>query len=151
MNEAVEFRLNEASKVQVEEHLRVCDADFIPSLSKRVKIEKYAAKIEQKAMRFEAWFDSKLIGLVAAYFNDQEKQCGFITSVSVLREWTGKGVASQLMEQCIHHAKDADMQYLKLEVAMNNRLAISLYEKSGFTVSQSDTSCVTMSLYLTEK
>jgi len=151
MNEQVEFGLNTASKAQIVDHLRVCDADFIPPLSHRVKIEKYAAKIEQKAMRFEAWFDNKLIGLIAAYFNDLEKQRAFITSVSVLREWTGKGLASQLMKQCIRHAKATDMKQLNLEVAIGNYPAISLYEKNGFTVSKTDTSFVTMNLHLTER
>jgi len=151
MNEQIKFGLNSSSKAQVEEHLRACDADFVPLLSHRVKIEKYAAKIEQKAMRFEAWFDNKLIGLVATYFNDQDKQSAFITSVSVLREWTGKGLASQLMKQCIRHAKATNMKQLNLEVAIDNYPAISLYEKSGFTISKTDTSFVTMNLDLTER
>jgi len=151
MNEQIEFGLNKASKAQLAEHLRVCDADFVPPLSDRVKIERYAAKLEQKATRFEAWFDNKLIGLVAAYFNDQEKQCAFITSVSVLRKWTGKGLALQLMKQCIRHAKATDMEQLNLEVAIDNHPAISLYEKNGFTVSKTDTSFVTMNLDLRER
>lgn len=151
MNAPVEFRLNKASEAQVAEHLSVCDVDFIPPLSHRVEIEEYAAKIEQNTIRFEAWSGSKLIGLVAAYFNDQEKQCGFITSVSVLRAWTGKGIASQLIKQCIRHAKVSDMQQLKLEVAINNFPAIGLYERNGFTVSETNTRFVTMNLYLTER
>ncbi len=151
MSGQVKFGLNEASKEQVVEHLRVCDNDFVPPLSERIKIEKYAAKIEQKAIRFEAWFNSKLIGLVAAYFNDQEKQSAFITSVSVLRGWTGKGIASQLMKQCIRHAKATNMKQLSLEVAIDNYPAISLYEKIGFIASNTDTLFVTMNLNLTER
>jgi len=150
VNESIEFRLNHASESKLAEHLRCCDADFIPPLSHRVEIETYAEKIKQKAMRFEAWSDNKLIGLVAAYLNN-EKKCGFITSVSVLRDWTGKGVAGKLMKQCIRHAISSDMRQLKLEVAANNHPAISLYDKNGFTASSTDTQFVTMNLNLREK
>jgi len=150
MNISIEFRLNKASKAQVVEHLRVCDADFIPSLSQRVKIEEYAEKIEQNAMKFEAWSNNKLTGLVAAYFNGKDKQCGFITSVSVLKEWVGKGIASQLIKQCIKQAEICGMKQLTLEVATNNHSAIRLYEKNNFIVSKVDMEVATMNLNLTE-
>ena len=150
MNEQVEFGLNKASKAELAQHLLACDANFIPQLSYRVDIEKYAEKIAQSAMRFEAWFDGKLVGLVATYFNDKEKKCAFITSVSVLQEWGGRGLASQLMERCIKHAKLTNMKQLSLEVASNNHIAIKLYERNGFSASKAESSFISMNLYLTE-
>lgn len=148
MNTPLEFLLNKASIAQIEEHLLHCDADFVPPLSGRVKIRDYAQKIARKAMRFEAWSDGTLVGLVAAYCNDQDKRIVYITSVSVLRAWTSKSIAARLMNQCVEYAKTSGMRQVSLEVAGNNIPAIRLYKKSGFIADKADAPFVTMNLSL---
>ena len=148
MSELVEYDLNKASEAEIAEHLLCCDADFVPSLSSRVEINDYARKIAGKATRFEAWSGGMLVGLVAAYCNDQEKHIAYITSVSVLREWMGKGIAANLMKQCIEHAETSGMWQISLEVASDNTPAIKLYEKSGFVAGKMNAPFVTMDLYL---
>jgi ribosomal protein S18 acetylase RimI-like enzyme len=148
MTASVEYLLNQASAPEIAELLSRCDADFVPPLSGRVKIDDYAKKIASKSTRFEAWSDDKLVGLVAAYCNDQERHVAYITSVSVLREWTGKGIATHLINQCVEQAKTVGMRKIRLEVASNNSLAIKLYEKSGFVVSGSKESFVSMIRFL---
>lgn len=144
----VEYLLNKASEPEIAKHLLHCDADFIPPLSNRVDINKYAQKIASRAMKFEAWSGSTLVGLVAAYCNDQENRLAYITSVSVLREWMGQGIAAKLLKQCITHATDSGMRQISLEVASNNQPAIRLYEKNGFVTGQTNTPFVNMNLYL---
>lgn len=148
MNATVEYLSNEASEAEIVEHLSRCDADFVPLLSGRVEIKDYAQKIANKAMRFEAWSGGTLIGLIAAYCNDLETRIAYVTSVSVLKEWTGKGVAARLVGQCVEHAKVLGMQQITLEVAQANKPAIQLYEKSGFIVSKTNGPFVGMNLYL---
>jgi ribosomal protein S18 acetylase RimI-like enzyme len=148
MRAVVEYLLNKASETALAEHLSHCDIDFVPPLSGRVEIKVYARKIASKATRFEAWLDGKLIGLVAAYCNDKGKRSAFITSVSVLREWRGKGIAARLMSQCIEHAKVYGMREICLDVASYNTSAIMLYEKNGFVVGKTNAPFVTMNLYL---
>lgn len=132
MSGAVEYMTNKATGAEIEEHLRCCDTDFVPAISDRVVIPDYAQKIASKATRFEAWSNGTLIGLVAAYCNDPKTRIAHITSVSVMKGWTGKGIATKLMNQCIEHAKAAGMRQVGLEVAAVNVSAIRLYEKSGF-------------------
>lgn len=148
MTQVVEYQLNKASVVEIAEFLKKSDADFVPLLSSRVEISDYANKIASKATRFEAWSGGKLIGLVAAYCNDLEKRIAFITSVNVLREWTGKGIAAKLMKQLVEHAKASGMHQISLEVACNNVPAIRLYEKNGFIEGRVNGAFVTMYLYL---
>lgn len=148
MSEAIEFGLNKASEAQIAEHLLRCDADFVPPLSDRVEINDYAKKITSKATRFEAWSGDKLVGLVAAYCNDWEQRIAYITSVSVSREWMGKGIAARLVGQCVEHAKVSGMRQISLEVANDNVPAIGLYEKSGFIAGKTNVPFVTMELYL---
>lgn len=148
MSAAVEYLSNKAVEAQIVEHLSRCDADFVPSLSGRVAIDDYANKIASKATRFEAWSGGMLVGLVAAYCNNHEKRIAYITSVSVLKAWTGKGIAAKLMKLCVEHAKASGMRQISLEVASDNTPAIKLYEKSGFVAGKANAPFVTMDLYL---
>jgi len=148
MSAPVEYLLNRASGAEIAEHLLRCDADFVPTLSERVEIPDYAKKIVNKATRFEAWSNGSLIGLVAAYCNDQETHIAHITSVSVLKAWTGQGIGANLIDQCVTQAKAVGMQQIGLEVAAANVAAIRLYEKSGFEVGTADKPLVPMTLDL---
>lgn len=148
MSAAVEYLTNKASEAAIAEHLSTCEADFMPPLSGRVEIKDYAKKMADKAKRFEAWSGGTLIGLVAVYCNDHESRIAYITSVSVLRAWAGKGIAARLMKQCIEHAEMTGMRQISLEVASDNAPAIRLYEKSGFVVGKVKAPFVTMNLWL---
>lgn len=148
MSKVVDYLLNKASEAEIAEHLQACDADFVPSLSGRAEIKSYAKKIAGKAMRFEAWSGGALVGLVAAYCNDQESRIAYITSVSVLKTWTGKGIAARLLGQFVEHARSSDMRRIRLEVASDNTPAIKLYEKSGFIINKANAPFVSMDLYL---
>lgn len=151
MSGTVEFGSNKASEAQIAEHLSHCDADFVPPLSSRVVISDYAKKIVANAIRFEAWSNGDLVGLAAMYCNDREKRVAYITSVSVLREWMGKGIATNLMRRCVEHAKEAEMERISLEVSSGNPAAIRLYEKCGFSAGKASAPFLTMDLYLRQK
>ncbi|HJV75039.1 MAG TPA: GNAT family N-acetyltransferase [Noviherbaspirillum sp.] len=144
----IEYLLNSASETEIAAHLRACDGNFVPRLSSRIEIGGYAKKISSNAVRFEAWSACTLIGLVAAYCNNPETRLAYITSVSVLHEWTGKGIAANLMDHCIKHAKASGMRQISLEVAKDNALAIGLYLKSGFVATSTNAALVNMTLYL---
>jgi len=146
MTKAIEYLSNSGSEVELAEHLTRCDADFIPRLSARVVISDYAQKLADSAVRFEAWSDDTLVGLVAAYCNDIEEGIAFITSVSVLRGWMGKGIGARLVEECIAHAAALGMRQVALEVSSENQSAIRLYEKRGFSVSGECSLGIQMSL-----
>ena len=148
MSAEIKYLSNKASEAEIAKHLLLCDADFVPPLKNRVEINGYAQKIANNATRFEAWSGSTLVGLVAAYCNDQETRVAYITSVSVLRERVGKGIAANLVSQCIEHAKASGMWQISLEVASDNTPAIKLYEKSGFVAGKTDVPFVTMNLSL---
>lgn len=148
MSVVVKYLLNKASVVEIVEHLEQCDADFVPPLSGRVEIKDYAQKITDKAARFEAWSDGTMVGLVAAYCNNQKSRTVYVTSVSVLNEYTGKGIAARLVTNCINHAKAMSMRQICLEVSADNRPAIKLYENSGFIADNANTLLISMNLYL---
>jgi ribosomal protein S18 acetylase RimI-like enzyme len=148
MKDCIEFGLNKAASSQIVGHLSDCDVDFVPPLSERFEIKDYAEKIANKATRLEAWSGDKLVGLLAVYCNDQQQGSAFITSVSVLKEWKGRGIAAGLMQQCIAHVRTTGMRQISLEVARDNLPAIGLYEKSGFVTGITKEPFVVMSLNL---
>lgn len=139
-------RLNAATTQDIVDHLTLCDAAFAPPLSQRVDIGDYAAKLSANAMRFEAWDDETLIGLVAAY-PDHTHGRMFISNVSVLPEWRGHGLAAGLVTRCGDAARDLGLRSMELELGAENVAARRLYDKLGF-VSTGSGPLLTMTLTL---
>ena len=129
---ALRYRRDTATTDDVRAHLTRCDADFTPPLSARLDLSDYAAKLAERAARFEAWDGGRLVGLVAAYVTPGAPEA-FISNVSVDSELRGRGVAAALVADCIDRARGAGAATLTLEVATADRAAGRFYEKLGFT------------------
>ena len=121
-----------ASKQEIYSHLMKCNENFIPPLEKKVNIHEYSNKIFQKAVTFEAWTTDTLVGLVASYFNDPDGQSGYVTNISVIRSYMGKGIASILLNRCIDYGKRNSFRSIRLEVVKANHQVINLYRKFRF-------------------
>jgi ribosomal protein S18 acetylase RimI-like enzyme len=150
MKSDLEHRQNTAGPQHVEAHLAVCDPAFIPPLRARVDVSDYSAKIAARAHLFEAWSSGALVGLVAAYIEAGSARA-FVTNVSVLPSWTGRGVASALLRRCIDHARSVGVEEIALEVDVRNASAICLYERIGFRRTGGDALQVAMTLKLADK
>ena len=129
----VEQLLDRATPEQLADHLTRCDTSFVPPLSGRVDIESYASKLSAHALRFEAWARGTLVGLVAAY-PDQDAGELFITNVSVLPGWRGQGLAETLLRWCADSGRELGMRRVWLDVAPGNAVARRLYGRLGFAV-----------------
>lgn len=139
---SIEYKINTASKSQIQSILLACDDYFIPKLSERVDISEYSQKIFDKSSRFEAWDGNNLVGLIAMYEN------GYITNVSVLSAYNNKGIASSLLAKCIEYSIQKDIKSIELEVNEKNITAISLYNKYKFAVKKEENSSKIMKLEL---
>ena len=135
MNDVILYTQNHSKTDDVYIHLKSCDNQFVPSLSLKVDLKDYSKKLNDKAIRFEAWYNKALIGLVAAYKNGQE---GFlyITNVSVEIKYQGKGIAKQLLLSSMIFAKENNLSFIELEVNKKNENAINLYKKLKFEASK---------------
>ncbi len=123
--------MNRSSTQDILAHLQRCDAVFLFRLSQRVDLVTYATKIEGVAERFEAWYDGQLIGLVAAYFDNNETGA-FITNVSVEGRFQRQGLAKKLVRTAIHTAADLGHKKIRLEVARDNVPALNMYMQMEF-------------------
>ena len=141
------YEIKTANQNDVLSHLKLCNDEFIPKLDKRVNLEDYSIKIHQNAITFEAWNKQHLIGLIAIYFN-QEQFFGYITNVSIGKEYMGKSIATKLLEMCINYSKINTYQNIKLEVNKENIPAITFYKKYNFTELETKTDSLIMSLNL---
>lgn len=149
MSRTVEFCENRATEEQIAEHLALCDGKFVPPLSSRVEIKQYAHKIYVHGLRFEAWAEGSLIGLVAMYCNRLDERLAYITNVSVLgTPPPGVHVASQLLQRGIGHLGEQQFERVDLEVDRDNHKAIRLYERHGFVASVKDGHTLHMRLEL---
>ncbi|HMK27085.1 MAG TPA: GNAT family N-acetyltransferase [Chitinophagaceae bacterium] len=144
----VTYQTKTATEKNILSHLEDCDNNFTPPLSERTGLVAYAKKLFEKAVTFEAWNNDRLIGLIAAYLNTDDSRSVFITNVSVTKEFTGKGIASRLLRNCIAHCAKNDYFVINLEVNRNNSRAIGFYEKHQFKQSgtQGDNLVLTLNL-----
>lgn len=129
-NESIIFKTKTASEGEIMIHLNLCDDFFSPPLSSRVNIDQYAEKIVKNAITFEAWNKCELVGLIAAYLNI-ENQTSFITNVSVLKEFMGKGISAKLLSNCFDYLLTNHYKKVDLEVNKSNKKAIDFYKKKN--------------------
>ena len=144
----VKYKTKTAGEEEIFLHLKECNGYFIPPLEKKVNIREYSKKIFERSVTFEAWADRSLIGLIAAYLNDKENHTGFITNVSIVKDYKGKGIASALIKMCFQHSKNTGIDAICLEVSPENKAAISFYKKTGFTGVENKRDVIVMKLKL---
>lgn len=131
MSADVAFRCDTATRADVEAHLAQCDRRFVPPLGERVSIPSYAAKLRERGTTFEAWQSGTLVGLVAAYVEEGSQAC-FVSSVSVVPEMEGRGLATRLMETLAANLRARGVRLVTLEVARDSPAARRLYDRQGF-------------------
>lgn len=133
MSPGVSARRDLANANTLVAHFLACGGDFLEKLQARVDLDDYAHKLCAHALRFEAYAADVLIGLVAVYANDELRQCAFISNVSVLPAWRGRGVASGLLRDCIASLQRTGFVGIELEVEEDNVAARRFYAGLGFT------------------
>lgn len=126
------YKIKTSRQEDILSHLKKCDEIYIKQLEERVDLEKYSKKLFDKSVTFEAWTGNVLAGLIAAYFNDEVSRIGYISNVSVIKDFLGKRISTELMESAIKYAGENNFKEIRLEVNKNNIPAINLYRKFGF-------------------
>jgi ribosomal protein S18 acetylase RimI-like enzyme len=144
----IQYKSATATPAEIEAHLKKCDTNFVTSLSQKVDLGQYAVKIKTNAVTFEAWEKEQLVGLIAAYFNDEEKRSGYITNVSTVKNHEGSGIGTQLMNNCINYAIKNNYFEIALEVNTESTPAIKLYNKFGFVKTNEENGTMRMKLNL---
>jgi len=78
-------------------------------------------------------YDSVHVGVTYFHSIDYEKKCADWGMYIYLEDYKGKGIGTQVLEQCIAYAKNVlKMKCLYLDVLATNKRAVHLYKKCGF-------------------
>lgn len=130
----IKYSIQQTTLSEIFLHLQEVNTSFTPTLSAIVDLEVFAKKIYNNAVRFEAWENKRLIGLLSVYFNDTIRKEGFLNHIAVVEEYKKQGISKKLMSNCINYGQQNCFLQIKLEVSIENQLARKLYENFGFNV-----------------
>ncbi len=131
----IKYSIGQASLSEIISHLQDVNRSFVPILSSTVNLEFFAKKIYDNTIRFEAWHNQKLVGLLSAYFNNPTTKNGFINHIAIENFYQSQGISKNLMTRCMEYGINNGFESIRLEVSKDNHIARRLYEKSGFRVS----------------
>lgn len=130
MRSELEFTRNTSTSDEILRHLEACDASFVPSLSGRVDLAKYAEKLALNATRFEFWSNGNLTGLLALYLQ-AGNETAFISNLSVIPSQQRAGIGAQLLRESINYLKVLGIRCVLLEVGAASS-AQRFYFAAGF-------------------
>jgi len=108
---------------------------FNPTLLNYIKyINQYCNKLYTLSQRYELWDMSNLVALIAVYENNFPN--AYIPIVGVIDKFRGKGLGDLLLNYTLKQIENKRFKKVSLEVYTNNIVAINLYRKYGFIISQ---------------
>lgn len=130
------IRNSRLSKDQVLEHFLQCDLDFLNELKKRVDLEAYSEKLSSRAELLHLTEQGRVLALLA-YYVDEVTMEAFVSNVSVIREFQGRGFAKSLLGALETRLSSEEQACLaiRLEVSRVNERAICLYRATGYKLS----------------
>lgn len=123
-------------------YLESVQSDFNPPLFQRINvksdvktIEDYAAKLLRNANVYAISGVTRddIHGIIAIYTNNVDTLKAYIPILSVKKEYSGKGLAHKLIRSAEDCAFKNGMKTIDVKTWPDNKKAISLYEKCGFT------------------
>lgn len=87
------------------------------------------------AATFGAFDAARLVGMAGVYAHTglKTRHGGVLWGVYVRPAWRGSGLAERLLRTAIDHAGGQGLEVLELTVARDNRPALTLYERLGFS------------------
>lgn len=129
----INYRHNTITETELKDFLISNLSQFHPSFATMCIESKYWQKLYYNATTFEIWNGSNLIGLICAYLNNESKEV-YIPYVCISKGYTGKGLASELINIIFTHCKESNFRKISLEVRKNNIPAITLYTKKAFHI-----------------
>lgn len=113
--------------------------DFEPPLFERIEarsnvstINAYVDKVLEKANVMVYEKNDEFIGIIIVYANDSKNNQAYIPFLAVKNSFSGKGIATRLLENAIQIAKDNHMEKIGVKTWNDNKPAIHLYRKFGF-------------------
>lgn len=122
-------KLEKGSFSLIEKFINEIDHEFVPLLSNKVDICKWATKLDIFAINFVSLNQyNNIEALLSFYINETS----YITFFSISKEHRGKGLGSKLLDTCIDECKKKQSHSIRVETWLSNKKALKLYLSRGF-------------------
>lgn len=96
-------------------------------------IEHYAAS--QTSLLLVVEVDDQIIGLANLSTRDKDKQSHVAElGICIIKDYWGYGIGQMVIEELLTFAKKVGLRVITLEVVVENKRAVSLYQKFGFEI-----------------
>jgi ribosomal protein S18 acetylase RimI-like enzyme len=128
------FYRNTANLNEIKTHFNSLDQNFVEELKQKISLNHYFVKLIQNATLYEFWKDDLLIGFAAVYENRGIENLAYLTNISIIKNQTGKGIGSKLLQFIVTELQAKEFSEFALEVKKNNDIALNLYTKFGFII-----------------
>lgn len=92
----------------------------------------YASKLLGNAELICHYSNSKLVGCIAFYANDDSKNLAFISFIGIHQDYRSIGLGKILLDGSISYLKRKNFKLYGLEVISENSNAINFYLQQGF-------------------
>lgn len=121
------------SPKQIRSHLLQCNRLFLNELKSRADLDVYSEKLSSRAELLHVSERGRVIALLA-YYVDEVKSEAFVSNVSVIREFEGRGLAKNLLQTLESRISSENRTgiAIRLEVLRLNERAIRLYRSLGY-------------------
>lgn len=117
---------------EIIEYIKGHENDFPIPLSQKVNIDEYVYKIQNNGKMVICYNANQIIALVFYYSNNIEEKKGFISLVSVDKNYRKRGIAKKMLEIVFDNMKKRGMQLCEIPTHSTNQKAINLYTSLGF-------------------
>lgn len=138
----------EISKDSLLQFLKKVDSAFPVPLSEKQDLNAFADKLIKNATICYEMNDEEIVGLVAGYTNNEEKESAYISIVAVLDKARGKGIGKKLVSDFIQTAQNKGFKSVNLYTSTNNEVAIKMYDSLGFVKCEKEDEPRPMDLHL---
>ena len=118
--------------------LKNIDKMFPIALSYRISLESLAEKTICNGNVLCCYIDGDFAGQIAFYCNDLETKEGYFSTLAVLPQFQGRGIAKALLKEAVEECRKSGMKTVRLYTHSNNATAIKMYNSFGFKEKTSD-------------
>jgi len=139
----MEYKINTSRPQDIGLLFEKSGSSFIEGIVANQNLEEYIFKLCQKAQRYELWNNGELVGLLAIYRNEVEKEI-YITSISISEDFQGSGYGKKLFEKMLAEIGRDQIQSITLEVRGDNQKALDFYNSLNFVIKSTQNQSLTM-------
>ncbi len=126
---------------KIVEYILEVQNDFNPPFLDRIRdksdvssAETYIEKVYKLGKIIFIEIDDTVAGALFVYMNDKVNYEGYISFLSVKKDFSGKGLAQKLLNSAINLAFKNGMKKINVKTWSTNHPAINLYLKNNFQV-----------------